>query len=65
MNLVQVPESAVRCENLAGGDWRTPRGGETLDVVSPYTGGVIGTVPLSTRSDVDVVVEGAAVLLPR
>ncbi len=59
MNLVEIPESTTRCENLVGGDWRSPSGAERLDVISPYSGGVIGTVPLSTASDVEAAVEGA------
>ena len=59
MNLVEVPETTVRCDNLVGGEWRSPSGAESLDVISPYSGGVIGTVPLSTSRDVDAVVEGA------
>ena len=58
MRLVEVPDSLVQCKNLIGGEWQRPEGGE-LDVVSPYTGGVVGKVPMSSSADVARAVERA------
>ncbi|HTB75458.1 MAG TPA: CoA-acylating methylmalonate-semialdehyde dehydrogenase [Polyangiaceae bacterium] len=52
------------CKNLAGGVWRSSNRGRTLEVTSPYTGQVIGTVGLSDASDVDVAVLGARKAFP-
>ena len=59
MKLVDVPAEVVRCRNLIGGEWRDATGGETRDVVSPYTGEVVGTVPMSGPRDVAATVEAA------
>ena len=56
--LVEPPSSPTRCENLVGGEWRTPSGA-TLEVTSPYTGAKVGEVGLSTEADVAAAVEAA------
>ena len=56
--LVDVPETPIECRNLVGGEWKQPSGG-SLDVTSPYTGGLIGRVGLSTAADVDAAVTAA------
>ncbi|MCO5066595.1 MAG: NAD-dependent succinate-semialdehyde dehydrogenase [Rhizobiaceae bacterium] len=35
------------------GEWRDGSGGETIDIVNPATGGVVGTVAVATRADLD------------
>jgi aldehyde dehydrogenase (NAD+) len=41
------------------GDWQQPLGTETIDVVSPTTEQLIGSVPLGVESDVDAAVDAA------
>lgn len=59
MKLVDVPSEIIRCRNLIGGEWRDATGGETRDIVSPYTGEIVGTVPMSGPRDVEAAVEAA------
>ncbi|MDQ3035662.1 MAG: CoA-acylating methylmalonate-semialdehyde dehydrogenase [Myxococcota bacterium] len=59
MELVRVPGATFRCRNLVAGEWRDPVGGETRELVSPYTGEVFATVPLSSARDVDAAVTAA------
>ncbi|HEX4476949.1 MAG TPA: CoA-acylating methylmalonate-semialdehyde dehydrogenase [Polyangiaceae bacterium] len=47
------------CENFAGGEWRAPRSGLSLDVTNPSTGAVIGRVGISLAEDVADVVSRA------
>ncbi|MEV8536565.1 aldehyde dehydrogenase [Streptomyces sp. NPDC051211] len=42
-----------------GGEWADPLGGDTIEVVSPHTGQVIGRVPHASRQDVDRAVAAA------
>ncbi|MGA5128891.1 aldehyde dehydrogenase [Streptomyces olivoreticuli] len=42
-----------------GGTWADPAGTDTIDVVSPHTGTVIGRVPHASREDVDRAVAAA------
>jgi malonate-semialdehyde dehydrogenase (acetylating) / methylmalonate-semialdehyde dehydrogenase len=60
MDLVRLPDEVRICRNLVGGEWIEPAGAELLDVRSPWTGGVIGRVPLSSAEDVDRAVRAAA-----
>jgi malonate-semialdehyde dehydrogenase (acetylating)/methylmalonate-semialdehyde dehydrogenase len=64
MPLVDVPESLRRCENLIEGRWQPAHSGASRDLVSPYTGRVVGQVTLSNRADVDAAVAGARAALP-
>ncbi len=59
MSYVKLPREPKTLENLVGGRWTPASGGSFLDVKSPYTGGVIGRVPLSGASDVDRAVAAA------
>ncbi len=59
MKLVQLPESPIACKNLIAGQWREPETRERIDVLSPYTDTVLGTVPMSGAKDVDLAVAGA------
>ncbi|MDY7226465.1 CoA-acylating methylmalonate-semialdehyde dehydrogenase [Hyalangium rubrum] len=56
---VQLPETPIIGRNLVGGEWVTPAGAAMLDVRSPYTGTVIGRVPLTPAAGVAPVVEAA------
>ncbi|HEY8482264.1 MAG TPA: aldehyde dehydrogenase [Spirillospora sp.] len=42
-----------------GGDWATPAGTGTIDVVSPHTEEVIGRAPEGTEADIDAAVAAA------
>lgn len=64
MKLVEVPESPFVCRNLVGGEWVEPTGAELREVVSPYTGGAVGRVPMSTPAEVARAVEAAAAAQP-
>ena len=45
--------------NFINGQWVTSDAARELDVANPSTGGKIGTVPLSTKEEVDRAVEAA------
>jgi malonate-semialdehyde dehydrogenase (acetylating)/methylmalonate-semialdehyde dehydrogenase len=62
--LVDVPDPIPHCDNLVGGRWTAPAAGRFRDVVSPYTGGVVGQSPLSGPGDVDAAVEAARTAAP-
>jgi malonate-semialdehyde dehydrogenase (acetylating)/methylmalonate-semialdehyde dehydrogenase len=64
MKLIELPETKIACKNLVFGEWLDPISGERIDVMSPYTGTAIGTVPMSNAKDVDAVVEGAKRAFP-
>ncbi|MBP8808038.1 MAG: aldehyde dehydrogenase family protein [Kofleriaceae bacterium] len=53
-----LPTTPYVCHNLIAGQWRPSAGGDR-EVRSPYTGGLIGTVPMSTAEDVDAAVAAA------
>ncbi len=59
MKLVDLPESKILCRNLVGGAWQAASSNQTLEVTSPYTGQVIGEVPMSGAADVAEVVTRA------
>ncbi|MCP3166185.1 CoA-acylating methylmalonate-semialdehyde dehydrogenase [Myxococcus qinghaiensis] len=65
MSFVELPESVVPCRNLVGGEWLVPHGAQLLDVRSPYTGTVIGRVPLTSAAGVAQVVEAARAAAPQ
>src|SRR6478672_4556040 len=50
--------------NSSAGELWLPASASQLDVVSPYTGTVIGRVPMSSAADVDRVVRAAAEAAP-
>ena len=62
--LVKFQKSSFICRNLIGGAWSTPATSPTAEVCSPYTGAVIGQVPLSSKSEVDKAVTAAAAAFP-
>ncbi len=57
--LIQLPNEPIRCQNLVGGAWRDLADRPRMDVTSPYTGQVIGTVPMSGPGEVAAAVEAA------
>ncbi len=59
VSFVQMPESVTTCRNLVGGEWLVPRDASLLDVHSPYTGGIIGRVPMTSAEGVAQAVEAA------
>jgi malonate-semialdehyde dehydrogenase (acetylating)/methylmalonate-semialdehyde dehydrogenase len=59
MKLVEVPRPPRECRNLVGGEWHPASGGRVRDLVSPYTGSVVGHVGLSVAEDVDAAVRAA------
>ncbi|MCW2903122.1 MAG: putative aldehyde dehydrogenase [Streptosporangiaceae bacterium] len=46
--------------NFVNGEWTQAADGRTTDLISPVTGEVFGTAPLSDAADVDAAVEAAA-----
>lgn len=56
---ITIPPAIVTCQNLIGGQWRDSDA-ELLDVISPYTGGTVGKVPLSSSAEVEHTVAEAA-----
>ena len=59
MDSVQLPKTPVHCRNFIAGAWQEAAACDSLKVLSPYTGGVIGRVPLSGKTEVDQAVAGA------
>jgi malonate-semialdehyde dehydrogenase (acetylating) / methylmalonate-semialdehyde dehydrogenase len=59
----QIPSHLSSCHNLIGGV-PSPGSGSALDVHSPYTGGPLGRVWLSTPGDVDRAVRAAHAAWP-
>lgn len=48
-----------RPELFVGGEWRTPRGGEVVEVRNPATGARVGTAALASAADIDDAVRAA------
>jgi malonate-semialdehyde dehydrogenase (acetylating) / methylmalonate-semialdehyde dehydrogenase len=57
--LIDVPAAQRRCDNLIAGKWQRAAGGASRPLTSPYTGGLVGHVELSTAADVEAAVAGA------
>ena len=62
--LVKLPDAPIDGANLAGGEWRCASGGARIDVRSPYSGALLGSVPDSGASEVAEVVRAAALAAP-
>jgi malonate-semialdehyde dehydrogenase (acetylating)/methylmalonate-semialdehyde dehydrogenase len=56
--LVEISSQVITCHNLVGGDWRLSSGAP-LEIKSPYTGQLIGRVPVSSLDEVDEALEAA------
>src|SRR6266700_6448238 len=63
MPFVDLPQSTQLAANLVGGRFVAAQG-TALDVKSPYTGQVIGSVRMSTARDVDAAIAAAAAAWP-
>ena len=63
MTTITLPTRLTSCTNWLGGR-RVPGSGPVLAVKSPYTGGAIGELRLSTPDDVTRLVEAAAAAWP-
>jgi malonate-semialdehyde dehydrogenase (acetylating)/methylmalonate-semialdehyde dehydrogenase len=59
MSLIELPSQRFECKNLIAGVWERPTG-ERRPLNSPYTGGEVGEVPLSSAADVARAVKAAA-----
>ena len=59
MPSVELPAQPIRGKNLVAGEWRDAEGGARIEVKSPYTGEVIGSVPRSGPADVGPAVAAA------
>ena len=57
--LPEVKGDYGRMNNYINGQWVASDSARKLTVVNPSTGGSIGTVPLSTKEEVDRAVEAA------
>lgn len=58
VNKIQIPKQLLECTNFSGGQW-TMGHGPAFQVLSPYSGTVIGKLAASTRADVDAAVATA------
>jgi malonate-semialdehyde dehydrogenase (acetylating)/methylmalonate-semialdehyde dehydrogenase len=61
---LSFPHELRDCKNLAGGAWQPSIGNRALEVKSPYTGRVVGTVGLSDASEINAVVAAAGRAFP-
>jgi len=64
VSLVTLPREPRVLDNLVGGAWRRPPDATYVDVTSPYTGTVIGKVPMSDKTEVDRAVAAAKLAQP-
>jgi malonate-semialdehyde dehydrogenase (acetylating)/methylmalonate-semialdehyde dehydrogenase len=63
--LVDVSQAVRHCQNLIGGRWvAAQRQGLPREVVSPYTGSIVGQVELSGAEDVAAAVTSARAAFP-
>lgn len=56
---VEIPKNPIECRNFVGGKWEAGSL-EKKPVKSPYTGGVIGNVMMSSRNEVNSAIVEAA-----
>lgn len=61
--LVEIQSEVMTCHNLVAGSWRLPAG-EARALRSPYTGQVIGRMPLTSAAEADEAVEAAFQAFP-
>ena len=60
----RTSSTALPIPNFVGGRWTAAAAGESLPVLDPATGELLGHVPLSTREDADAAVQAAARAFP-
>lgn len=58
-SFVRMPAERLAGGNLIGGQFEHPPGRSVIEVVSPYSGQLLGSVPESNASDVERAVEAA------
>lgn len=64
MAILEEPiKGVLSVKNYIGGDWVDSEG-EVIDVVNPATGRTIGTVPISTKNEIDKAVKAAQEIWP-
>src|ERR1700675_1585670 len=59
-----VTSQAIDVQNYFGGAWHKSSASEYSNVTNPATGEVIGRTPLSSKAEVDTVVQAAAAAFP-
>jgi malonate-semialdehyde dehydrogenase (acetylating)/methylmalonate-semialdehyde dehydrogenase len=59
-SLVRLPDAPLSGANLVRGTLHCPREGHVREVISPYTGALLGSVPESSEADVHDAVTSAA-----
>jgi len=60
----EIGELVQEGRHLIAGEWVPAQNGETIDVIDPSSGSVIGSVPSGTAEDVDAAVAAAAAAFP-
>jgi malonate-semialdehyde dehydrogenase (acetylating) / methylmalonate-semialdehyde dehydrogenase len=58
MQTIQTPKNKIEVKNFCDGDWYEQKG-DAFDIVSPYTGQVIGSAKDSTQADIDLAIQKA------
>ncbi len=58
--MVTMPEAIREAQQFIGGEWVGAAGGETFDVLDPFTGDVVARVPAGSRADAARAVEAAS-----
>ena len=59
-SLIRLPDAPLSGANIVRGTLHCAREGHVREVVSPYTGALLGSVPESSQADVDDAVSAAA-----
>ena len=59
-----VTSQVIDVQNYFGGAWHKSSASEYSNVTNPATGEVIGRTPLSSKAEVDTVVQAAAAAFP-
>lgn len=65
MKLIDIPSTPIRCMNLVGAEWCAPAGARYVSLKTPYTGDIIGDVPLSGPDAVHDAICVAEAAFPR
>ena len=58
MQKIETPQSVISCLNFCDGEWFEPKG-SAFEIISPYTGQVIGKAKDSTENDIEQAVTKA------
>lgn len=65
MTLIDVPHTPIHCMNLVRAGWHSPPGARHLTIHSPYTGDIIGDVPMSGPDEVNDAIAQATSAFPK